>query len=68
MAYQIIVTVQGPPDQLVCEPAANGGFLISGACVLPDSVIGLPYQGLWVPKTSSVLMAPGVGPSGRVLG
>ncbi len=45
LAYQITVTVQGPPDQLVCDPAANGGFLISGVCVLPDAVIGLPYQG-----------------------
>ena len=45
LAYQITITVQGPPDQLVCDPAVNGGFLISGACVLPDAVIGLPYQG-----------------------
>ena len=45
LAYQITVTVQGPPDQLLCSPAANGGFLINGVCVLPDSVIGQPYQG-----------------------
>jgi hypothetical protein len=45
MTYQITVTVQGPPDQLVCDPAVNGGFLQSGICVLPDAVIGLPYQG-----------------------
>ena len=45
MAYQITITVQGPPDQLVCDPAANGGFLISGVCVLPDANTGLPYQG-----------------------
>jgi large repetitive protein len=45
MAYQITVTVQGPPDQLVCTPAANGGFLESGVCVLPDAVIGQSYQG-----------------------
>jgi large repetitive protein len=45
MAYQITVTVQGPPDQLVCDPADNGGFLESGVCVLPDAVSGLPYQG-----------------------
>jgi hypothetical protein len=45
LAYQITVTVQGPPDQLVCDPAANGGFLESGVCVLPDAVVGLPYQG-----------------------
>jgi hypothetical protein len=44
MAYQITVTVQGPPDQLLCS-AANGSFLISGVCVLPDSVVGQPYQG-----------------------
>ena len=45
MAYQITVTVQGPPDRLVCDPAINGGFLENGVCVLPDAVIGLPYQG-----------------------
>jgi hypothetical protein len=45
LAYQITVTVQGPPDQLVCDPADNGGFLENGVCVLPDAVIGLPYQG-----------------------
>jgi hypothetical protein len=44
MAYQITVTVQGPPDQLLCT-AANGSFLISGVCALPDAVLGLPYQG-----------------------
>jgi large repetitive protein len=45
LAYQITVTVQGPPDQLVCTPAGNGGFLVSGVCELPDAVTGLPYQG-----------------------
>jgi large repetitive protein len=45
LAYQITITVQGPPDQLVCTPAANGGFLESGVCVLPDAVIGQSYQG-----------------------
>jgi hypothetical protein len=45
LVYQITVTVQGPPDQLVCAPPDNGGFLESGVCVLPDAVIGLPYQG-----------------------
>jgi large repetitive protein len=44
LAYQITVTVQGPPDQLLCN-GANGSFLISGVCVLPDSVVGQPYQG-----------------------
>ena len=45
LAYQITVTVQGPPDQLVCTPAANGGFLENGVCELPDAVAGQPYQG-----------------------
>ena len=45
LAYQITITVQGPPDQLVCDPAVNGGFLINGTCVLPDAVIGKSYQG-----------------------
>ena len=45
LAYEITITVAGPPDQLLCSPAANGGFLESGVCVLPDAVIGLPYQG-----------------------
>lgn len=45
LVYQITITVQGPPDQLVCDPADNGGFLESGVCVLPDAVIGLPYHG-----------------------
>jgi hypothetical protein len=45
LAYEITITVQGPPDQLLCSPASNGGFLESGVCVLPDAVIGLPYQG-----------------------
>ena len=46
-AYQITITVQGPPDQLLCN-AANGSFLISGVCALPDAVVGQPYQGLLV--------------------
>ena len=45
LSYEITVTVQGPPDQLLCSPAGNGGFLESGVCVLPDAVTGLPYQG-----------------------
>ena len=45
LAYQITVTVQGPPDQLVCSASVNGGFLENGVCVLPDSVVGLSYQG-----------------------
>src|SRR6516165_2288622 len=43
MTYQITVTVQGPPDQLLCS-AANGSFLSSGVCVLPDATVGVPYQ------------------------
>jgi hypothetical protein len=42
-AYQITVTVQGPPDQLLCS-AANGSFLSNGVCVLPDATVGVPYQ------------------------
>ena len=45
LAYQITITVQGPPDQLACSPTLNGGFLENGICVLPDAVTGLPYQG-----------------------
>src|ERR1700733_4729289 len=45
LAYQITVTVQGPPDQLLCTPSANGGFLVNGICELPDAVTGLRYQG-----------------------
>jgi hypothetical protein len=44
LAYQITVTVQGPPDQLLCT-AANGSYLSSGTCVLPDATLGVPYQG-----------------------
>ena len=45
MTYQVTVTVQGPPDQLACDPAANGGFLENGVCELPDAVTGQPYTG-----------------------
>ena len=44
-AYQITITVQGPPDQLVCNLAANGAVLENGICVLPDAIDGLPYAG-----------------------
>jgi hypothetical protein len=44
MSYQITITVQGPPDQLVCQPAVNGGFLENGVCLLPDALLGRPYQ------------------------
>jgi hypothetical protein len=43
LAYQITITVQGPPDQLLCDSA--GDFLVSGVCVLPDAITGLPYAG-----------------------
>jgi large repetitive protein len=45
LAYQITITVQGPPDQLVCQLGSNGGFLENGLCVLPDAIDGLPYAG-----------------------
>jgi hypothetical protein len=81
LAYQITVTTQGPPDQLQCN-AANGSFLISGVCALPDSVLGLPYQGRLVTShnaggTLSVVagaLPPGLtlpatfGSSGAVIG
>ena len=41
-AYQITITTQGPPDKLLCD--APGDFLITGTCVLPDAIIGQPYQ------------------------
>ena len=81
LAYQITVTVQGPPDQLLCN-AANGGFLISGICVLPDAVVGQPYQGHLITShraggALSVVagsLPPGLslsatfGPSGAIVG
>jgi large repetitive protein len=81
LAYQITVTVQGPPDQLLCN-AANGGFLINGVCVLPDSVVGQPYQGHLPTShnaggTLSIVagaLPPGLslpatfGPSGAIIG
>ena len=53
MTYQITVTAQGPPDQLVCDPAVNGGFLENGVCVLPDALLGRLYQGTWSPAIRS---------------
>ncbi|MGD0069295.1 MAG: hypothetical protein ABSB76_38480 [Streptosporangiaceae bacterium] len=35
--------MQGPPDQMLCT-AANGSFLVSGVCVLPDAVAGTATQ------------------------
>ena len=68
-AYQITVTVQGAPDQLQCN-AANGSFLISGACVLPDAVLGLPYQGQLVTSHNAggtLSLAAGALPPGLSL-
>ena len=45
LAYQITITVQGPPDQLVCELGDNGAVLENGLCMLPDAITGLPYAG-----------------------
>jgi large repetitive protein len=45
LAYEITITVQGPPDQLLCSPAVNGGFLEGSTCVLPDANVGVPYRG-----------------------
>jgi large repetitive protein len=44
LAYQITITVQGPPDSLVCSPSVNGGFAEGSSCVLPDALAGVPYQ------------------------
>jgi len=43
LAYQITITTQGPPDQLLCNSA--GDFLIGGVCVLPDAITGRSYAG-----------------------
>jgi large repetitive protein len=70
LAYQITVTVQGAPDQLLCDPADNGGFLISGTCVLPDAEIGHPYQGHLVTShqaSGTLSIVSGVLPSGLTL-
>lgn len=52
LAYQITVTVQGPPDQLACT-AASGSYPVSGTCVLPDATLGVAYQG-HLPTSHSV--------------
>jgi hypothetical protein len=43
LAYQVTITTQGPPDQLLCNSA--GDFLESGVCVLPDAITGQSYAG-----------------------
>jgi hypothetical protein len=82
MTYQITVTVQGPPDKLLCTPAANGGFLENGVCLLPDAVTGQPYTGHLVTShqaggSFSIVagsLPPGLslpstfGPSGAIVG
>jgi large repetitive protein len=45
LAYEITITVQGAPDQLLCQLGDNGGILESGVCVLPDAIVGQPYAG-----------------------
>jgi large repetitive protein len=44
LAYEITITVQGPPDQLLCSPSVNSGFPEGSTCVLPDALAGVPYQ------------------------
>jgi large repetitive protein len=44
LAYQITITVEGPPDQLLCSLAVNGGFPEGSTCVLPDALAGVPYR------------------------
>ena len=63
--YEITITVQGPPDQLLCSSAVNGGFLESGVCVLPDAVLGQPYQGTCPPAITPAArsaLSPGRSP------
>ncbi len=43
LAYQITITTQGAPDQLLCDSA--GDFPESGVCVLPDAIAGQSYAG-----------------------
>jgi len=50
LAYQITVTTQGPPDQLLCDSA--GDFPEGGVCVLPDAITGQPYAGKLVTSHS----------------
>jgi large repetitive protein len=45
LAYEITITVQGPPDQLLCQLGDNGGVLENGVCLLPDAITGLSYAG-----------------------
>ena len=68
LAYQITITVQGPPDQLLCNSA--GDFLESGVCVLPDAITGLPYAGQLVTSHNvggTLSIATGALPAGLSL-
>jgi hypothetical protein len=68
LAYQITITVQGPPDQLLCNSA--GDFLESGVCVLPDAITGQPYAGKLVTSHSvggTLSIATGALPAGLSL-
>ena len=68
LAYQITITVQGPPDQLLCDSA--GDFLESGVCVLPDAITGMPYAGQLVTSHNvggTLSIASGALPAGLSL-
>ena len=68
LAYQITITTQGPPDQLLCNSA--GDFLESGVCVLPDAITGQPYAGKLVTSHSvggTLSIATGALPAGLSL-
>jgi large repetitive protein len=68
LAYQITITVQGPPDQLLCNSA--GDFLESGVCVLPDAITGVPYAGQLTTSHSAggtLSIASGALPAGLSL-
>jgi large repetitive protein len=68
LAYQITITVQGPPDQLLCNSA--GDFLESGVCVLPDAITGQPYAGKLVTSHNvggTLSIATGALPAGLSL-
>jgi hypothetical protein len=68
LAYQITITTQGPPDQLLCNSA--GDFLISGVCVLPDAITGQSYSGQLTTSHNvggSLSVAAGALPAGLSL-
>lgn len=68
LAYQITITTQGPPDQLLCNAA--GDFLESGVCVLPDAITGVSYAGQLVTSHNvggTLSLAAGALPAGLSL-